>query len=263
MDGVDASMRQNCWIKCYQPRPAARLRLFCFPYAGGGASTFHTWSRHLPEQVEVAAVQLPGREDRFREQPFHCLAPLVRTLAPVVAERCDIPFACFGHSMGGLIAFELTRHLRQTGAPIPDCLFLSGRRAPDQPDPLPPIPDLPDDQFVRELRQRYGGFPDAIASDPQLRSLFLPMIRADLELVNSYVYRPEPPLDCPIAVYGGLSDPIARNCLEAWQAQTTAAFRLQMLPGGHFFINSDTAALLRSVSEQLNELMQARGHDEV
>jgi medium-chain acyl-[acyl-carrier-protein] hydrolase len=248
-------MTHDLWIKCYEPRPAARLRLFCFPYAGGGASTYHTWSQHLPEQVEVAAVQLPGREDRFREEPFHCLAQLVETLAPVVADRCDIPFACFGHSMGGLIAFELARHLRQTGAPMPDCLFLSGRRAPDQPDPLPPIPDLPAGEFVRELQRRYGGFPDVIANDPQLRSLFLPMIRADLELVNTYVYRPGPPLDCPISAYGGLRDSIALNSLEAWQAQTTGDFRLQMLPGDHFFINTGTAALLRPVSEQLNELI--------
>jgi surfactin synthase thioesterase subunit len=248
-------MAQDRWIKRYKPRPEARSRLFCFPFAGGAASVFGTWWRKLPEWIEVAAVQLPGREDRFREQPLRSVTAVVQKLAPVVSEYNDIPFACFGHSMGGLIAYELARHLRQTGGPMPVGLFISGRWAPDQPDPLPELAELPDDEFVRELQRRYGGFPDMIANDPRLRSLFLPVIRADLELVNSHVHRPGPPLDCPIAVYGGLSDSITRHSLEAWQAQTTGTFHVDMLPGDHFFISTNTEALLRLVSEQLSTMV--------
>lgn len=252
----------NHWLRCYQRRPAAKLRLLCFPYAGGGASVFRTWGEHVPEQVEVTAVQLPGREDRFREQPFRHLGKLVETLTPVVAEHADIPLAFFGHSMGGLIAFELTRNLRRTGGPIPERLLISARWAPELADSLPPIPDLPDNELARELQRRYGRFPSAIAEDPELQAFFLPIVRADLELIKSYVYRPERPLDCPISVYGGLRDAIARSSLEAWQTQTTAAFRLSMLPGDHFYVHSDTAALLRLISAELTERGPTRRHDE-
>ncbi|OHB80584.1 MAG: hypothetical protein A2W31_10510 [Planctomycetes bacterium RBG_16_64_10] len=252
----------NHWLRCYQRRPAAQLRLLCFSYAGGGASVFRTWGEHLPEQVEVTAVQLPGREDRFREQPFRHLGKLVDALTPIVAEHADIPLAFFGHSMGGLIVFELTRNLRRTRGPMPKWLFISARWAPDLPDFLPPIIDLADSELVRELQDRYGGFPSAIAADPDLQALFLPIVRADLELIKSYVYRPELPLDCPISVYGGLGDAIARSSLAAWRAQTTAAFRLSMLPGDHFYVNAATAALVRLIATELTELWQARRHDE-
>jgi surfactin synthase thioesterase subunit len=218
---------------------------------------FRTWWQHFPAEVEVAAVQLPGREDRYREPQLRRMAQMVESLATALIPYCDRPFAFAGHSMGGLIAFELTRHLRRTGSPLPEHLFISGRRAPQIPEPLPPIPDLPDHLFVVELQQRYGGLPDLIANDPDLQALFLPTLRADLELIDSYVYEPEPPLDRPLTIFGGWRDSISRSSLAAWQQQTSASFRLHLLPGDHFFVNTETAVLLQLISNQLQGILAA------
>jgi medium-chain acyl-[acyl-carrier-protein] hydrolase len=227
------------------------LRLFCFPYAGGGASVFSTWWRHVSDEVELLAVQLPGREDHYRQPPLRRMSPLVEALLPQVTPLCDVPFGLLGHSMGGLIAFELARRLRRSGHPLPACLAVSGRRAPQLPDPLPPIPNLPDEEFVEELQRRYRAVPEVIARDPQLRAIFLPTVRADLELVDTYVYSPEPPLDCPILAFGGTEDAVAPDELAAWQAHTKSTFRVQMLPGNHFFINTQARSLLRLVVDEV------------
>ncbi len=242
------SEQSDRWIKRFKPRSVARRRLFCFPYAGSGASVFRTWWRHVPEETEVVGVQLPGREDRLRQPALRRMEPLVEAIADVVRPMCDLPFVLFGHSMGGLIAFELARHFRRAALPLPTCLAVSGRRAPQLADPLPPMPDMPDGPFVEELQRRYGAIPDAIARDPEIRAIFLPTIRADLELVNTYVHSPEPPLDCPISAFGGTEDAIEPDELAAWQVHTTSTFRLNMLPGDHLFINSQAESLLHTLT---------------
>ena len=241
-DTAMATRQPDPWIKCFRPSPAVRLRILCFPHAGGGASLFSTWWRHVSEEVELLAVQLPGREDHFRRPPLRRMLPLVEILAGKVTPWCDVPFGFFGHSMGGLIAFELARRLRRSGHPLPACLAVSGRRAPQLPDPLPPIPDLPDEEFVEELQRRYRAVPEVIARDPDLRAIFPPTLRADLELVDTYVCSPEPPLDCPILAFGGTDDAVAQDELAAWQVHTNLTFRAQMLPG----ITSLPAASSRS-----------------
>jgi len=254
-DPTDAEKAQR-WLRCFHPRPEARLRLFCFPYAGRGASLFRTWAEHVPPDIEVVALQPPGREDRFREAALRRMAPLVDAIAGVIEPWCDRPFAYFGHSMGALIAFELARFRRRGGRPMPEWLFVSGRRAPQIPDPEPPIPELPDEEFARELQRRYQGIPAPIADDPELRALFLPMVKADLELVDTYVCEPEPPLDVPISVFGGTDDAITPEELQAWQVHTTARCRVRMLPGDHFFINTGAEGILRKVVEDLRGVVE-------
>jgi surfactin synthase thioesterase subunit len=239
------------WLRRFHPRSDPRLRLFCFPYAGRGASVYRDWGRWMPAHIEVVAVQLPGREDRFREPAHRRLPPLVDELGDAVARLEDLPFAYMGHSMGGLLAFELARKLRDAGRPTPTHLFVSGRRAPHIADPEPPIPDLPDEEFARELQRRYQGLPPMIADDPELRAFFLPMVRADLELVDTYDHRAAPPLGCPISAFGGTEDAIAEEELAAWQEHTTAACRVEMLPGDHFFINTQGESLAEMVAAQL------------
>ena len=244
----------NGSIKRFHPRPRARLRLFCFPWAGVGASAYFRWSRSLPDEIEVLSVQYPGREDRWREPGLRRIEPLVELLGPDLAPFCDRPFAFWGHSMGALVAFELARQQAGHGGPSPRHLFVSGRQAPQLVERREPIPDVPDAEFIVELQRRYGGVPDAIARDPEVRALYLPTIRADLELVSRYTYQPGPPLACGLSVFGGLADHVSRVELEAWQTQTTGSFRIHLLPGDHFFVTTQTEAIFRRVKSDLQEV---------
>jgi medium-chain acyl-[acyl-carrier-protein] hydrolase len=242
----------NRWVTCPKPKPQAKLRLFCFHYAGGGALIFRPWSDSLPPTVEVCAIELPGRGTRLMEPPFTQLEPLIQELTRVLLPYLDKPFAFFGHSMGALVSFELARILRRDYGLSPVHLFVSGRRAPQLPDPDPPIHTLPEPEFLDELR-RYNGTPEAVLENAELMQLLLPSLRADFAVLETYVYTPEPPLECPITTFGGLSDREAsRDELEAWRDQTSAAFSLEMFPGDHFFVHSAQPLLLQALSRELH-----------
>lgn len=252
----------SAWVRPPQPNPQARLRLFCFPYAGGGASVYRLWPEALPAQIEVCPVQLPGREGRMQEAPFTRLVPLVQTLARVLRPYLDIPFAFFGHSLGALISFELARQLRRQVDLSPVRLFMAACSAPQLSNPGPPIHQLPEAAFVAELR-RLDGTPELILEDPNLLDLFLPLLRADFELYETYTYLAEAPLDCPLSAFGGLQDRrVDRGALAAWRDQTTGDLSLRMFPGNHFFLESDRWLLLQAVTQDLAPLpgWMARGH---
>lgn len=239
------------WVICPRPNAHAKLRLFCFHYAGGGSSIFRTWSDNLPSSVEVCSVELPGRGFRLMEAAFTNLDPLVQAIADALLPQLVQPFAFFGHSMGGLVSFELTRVLRRKYNLKPTHLFVSGHRAPQLPDPDPPIHTLPDPEFLNELRQ-LEGTPLEVLENSEMMQLLLPTLRADFTVVETYDYTAEPPLDCPITAFGGLQDQEASyDQLNAWREQTNAAFSLHMLPGNHFFLRSAQASLLELLSQNL------------
>ncbi|MBZ5569145.1 MAG: alpha/beta fold hydrolase [Acidobacteriia bacterium] len=241
------------WIFRPRPNPAPHLRLFCVPYAGRGASLYRDWPEHVNSQVELCALQLPGRENRLREPPFTRIADAVQEAAQVLQSYLDVPFALFGHSMGGLICFELARRLRSLYEIAPVHLFISARRAPQLPDPRPPLCPLQDEQFVAEIRRRYNGIPREVLGDPELMELLLPMLRADVEMLETYTYAPGPNLECPITAFGGWEDTEARfEELAAWCEQTNARFQTKMFPGDHFFLQSAQTQILETISQQLN-----------
>lgn len=241
----------DSWVTCPKPNPQVRLRLFCFPYAGGGASIFRTWSDDLPAQIEVCPVQLPGRERRLKEPSFTRLSPLLQKLAQVLHPYLNIPFAFFGHSMGALISFALAHQLRRQYSLDPVQLLVSGHRAPQIPDPDPPIHQLPESEFVEELR-RLNGTPDSVLQNAELMQLVLPVLRADFALLETYVYSTEAPLDCPISAFGGLQDgEVSYDDLAAWREQTNSSFTLSMFPGNHFFLQSARSLILSAVSQDL------------
>jgi medium-chain acyl-[acyl-carrier-protein] hydrolase len=223
------------WVRIPKPDPRAPRRLFCFPHAGGGASLFQAWPSDSGVELEVCAVQLPGREDRLREPPPRRLLPLAEALAEELLPFLDRPFVFFGHSAGALLAFETIRQLRRNGATLPDCLFVSGCRAPQLPDSTPPIHAMSDARFLDEIR-RLNGTPDGVLRDAQLLELLLPTLRADFEVVETYVFTPEEPLACPISAFGGLADGwVSRGELAAWRKQTSGWFEVRWCNGGHFF----------------------------
>jgi medium-chain acyl-[acyl-carrier-protein] hydrolase len=245
------------WLTIPRPNPRAALRLFCFPYAGGTAQIYREWPQGLTNNVEVCAVQLPGRGPRMSEPAFTNLFSLADEVAAQLRPHMDRPFAFFGHSMGAAIAFELTHRLRQERRPQPEHLFLSGRRAPQIPPTGPPTYSLQEPEFIEEVRQ-LKGTPREVLEHPELMELMIPVLRADFELIQTYANTPRPPLDRPFTVFGGLQDyETGREQLEAWREHTSAHFSLRMLPGDHFFLNSLRPILLDVLAKELT-LIAAR-----
>jgi medium-chain acyl-[acyl-carrier-protein] hydrolase len=254
---MTASPATNPWLVCPRPDPAAAVRLFCFPYAGGGAGVFRRWAAQLPAGIELCAVQLPGREGRLRERAFDRMTHLVSALAAALRSDLDRPFAFFGHSLGALVAFELARRLRREGRSGPVHLFASGRRAPQLGTIGPPRHDLPEAQF-REALRHLGGTPREVLDNDELMDLLSPTVRADFAVAETYRYEPGAPLDCPITVLGGQEDPNnPPDRLHAWAEHTHADFRVRMAPGGHFFLHSATARVLEVVAGELAPLLPA------
>jgi medium-chain acyl-[acyl-carrier-protein] hydrolase len=245
----------NPWFAHVALNPRAMLRLFCFPHAGGGASTFRNWSSGLPLSVEVWPIQPPGRETRMLEAPFTRLMQLAQAIEQAIRPYLDRPFAFFGHSMGARVCFEVARLLRQCSGPQPVSLFISADRAPQLSNPNAPIHALPKDEFIAELR-RLNGTPESVLQCAELMELLLPLLRADLTLIETYAYQPQAPLDCSISAMGGLQDPEAnRQELDAWREQTRGSFTLRIFPGDHFFLASSKAAVLAALSQDLKQLV--------
>lgn len=247
------------WISRSSLQVQARLRLFCFPYAGGGTAIYHSWPEKLPSNVEVCAIQLPGRGSRLMEKPFRRMPALVSALEDALVPWLDKPFALFGHSMGALIAFELARRLQSRRKMEPLHLFVSGAGAPYVPSRGLPLHDLPEGEFFEALRG-LDGTPDELLKNDDLLRLILPTLRADFAICETYHYRNGLMLNCPITAYGGLQDRrVYRSDLKAWHTETNVAFSMQMLPGSHFFLHTAEPLLLPLLSAELERLVASIG----
>jgi surfactin synthase thioesterase subunit len=201
--------------------------------------------------IEICPVQLPGRERRLRERPFTAMEPLVAALAEALVPLLDRPFAFFGHSLGAWVGFELARYLRATSGPQPVQLFVAGSRAPHLPFAAPSLHDLPHEEFVAALG-RLGGTPKEVLRDPELMALFEPVLRADFAIADSYTFRCEEPLACPISAFGGMADTLATpTSIAAWSALSRGRFRQRIVPGGHFFIREERAMVLAGIHNDL------------
>jgi len=236
------------------PSAAARVRLYCFPHAGGSAAVFAPWSRALADRpIEVAAARMPGREGAVDDPPPADLASLVDRFAVAIARRTSSPYALFGHSLGALVAFEAARALRTRRADAPLHLFVSGAFAPQHAKPGAPLRFIEGDAaFLEAVAAKYGGVPKIVLEQADMRAAVVPALRADLALTETYVYRPGPPLDCPITAYAGASDPIVpSDGLAAWRDQTTAGFECRLFEGHHFYLNRARDALLADIAERL------------
>jgi medium-chain acyl-[acyl-carrier-protein] hydrolase len=243
----------NGWLAERDIRPEARIRLFCLPHAGSGAAAFYRWKRELPA-IDVCPVLLPGREARLRELSMSDLRSLVGELLESTKAYLDVPYAIFGHSMGALIGYEWAVHLALEGLAPPVHLFLSGREAAHLPLAYEPLHGLSDEAFVAELSRRYGGSPGDLLADAELRELFLPILRSDLRLVESYRHGPETMLHCPIMAFAGDTDTtVSEAGLNAWGELTTGKFTAQRFPGDHFYPGGDSLRpLLDLIAEQLH-----------
>lgn len=226
------------WLAYCAPKPDARLRLFCFPFAGGGASVYRDWAKDFPPDIDICPVQYPGRETRIREKLFTNIEQLVDAAAIGLAPYLDRPYCFLGHSMGSLVAYELARHIYKHGGAGPNRLFASGYRAPHLPYRSSLRHDLPKDEFISALRN-LDGTPNAALDSPELMEFLLPIIRADCQICDLYSYQPRSPLNCPITVYGGTDDVDTEpDSLLAWKELTQGTFDMKVFPGGHFFLQT-------------------------
>ncbi len=245
---------ENSWVMRFHPRSAADLRLFCFPYAGGSATLFQRWAQPgvLPQEVEVCAIELPGRGVRQQEQVSTQFSDLVTVLAEMLLPSLQEghAFALFGHSLGALVSFEVARHLQERFGLVPVQLFVSGCSAPQLGDACPEIVDIP--ALVTYLRQ-LGARPNE-----QMLVRRWPLIQADFALRASYRYSAGgPPLACPITVFGGIQDDsVSRDALAAWREQTLETCTLHLLPGNHYFLHHAQGQLLRYLQSALRRVLR-------
>jgi medium-chain acyl-[acyl-carrier-protein] hydrolase len=231
---------------------AARIRLFCFPYAGGGAAMFRDWARALPDEVGVYGIQLPGRESRMLEPAIGELGAVLAQLQPAILPYLNVPFAFFGHSMGAVMSWELARSLKAAGRATPVHLFVSGSR------PLPVaelwltgFESFSDAELADEMR-KLNGTPEEVMADADLLSLVLPGFRSDLSLLAKYRYQPGESLDCPATVFGGDQDPVVpADELGGWAELTTGDVQVRVLAGDHFFLLPAQADMLTTIAGRL------------
>jgi surfactin synthase thioesterase subunit len=243
------------WFVIPRPNRNARLRLICFPYAGGSAFIYTGWSRHLPADVELVAVQAPGRADRISEQAYTDMASLIADLYAAIERLIDRPYVLLGHSLGSRVAFELARELRRRGHPSPAHFIASGSAAPHLPARGKRIHDLPRKEFLAELRD-LDGTPDAVFDNQELVELCLPMLRADFTLSETYVAADEPPLACGFTIFAGERDKdITQSDLLAWKAHFTQSGDITQFPEGHFFIDKLSQRVLAHVNELVRDIL--------
>jgi medium-chain acyl-[acyl-carrier-protein] hydrolase len=243
----------NSWISRRNPNLHAKQRLICVPYAGGGTAVFSEWSQKLGNDVEVCCIQLPGRENRFRERPFELMTELVPAVAEGIRDFLDKEFSLYGHSLGALIAFELVRYFRRHFGCEPANLMVSAARAPQLPYPFLPIGKLPQAEFISEVGKRYEPIAPELLADRDMLQATLPVLRADFAVFETYAYCDEPPLTTNIHAFGGESDCTVRHeALLAWKAQTRGAHSITMVPGGHFFIRDQRHRVLECIRSLLS-----------
>lgn len=241
----------DTWL--YEPAtvPGA-VRLFCFPYAGGGTADYAKWPSELGPEVEVCVLQLPGRGKRLFDEPFFDMESLVERLVLVLAQRLDKPFAFFGHSMGALLAFEIARALRRKQMPQPSSLWVSGSEGPQTRSQKKHLHDLPEAELIKALRD-YNGTSSELLSNLEMMQLLLPGMRADFALVERYEYRAEALLSLPIHVVRGDADPyVDAQRASGWRLETTLPTHEHVFAGDHFFIHPHRAAITALLSQVLS-----------
>lgn len=243
----------NSWITCPRPQVEAKMRLFCLPFAGGGASLYRPWTTQLGPNIEVCPIQLPSRENRYSEKPITDAYQMAQMIATQILPFLNRPYAIFGHSMGALLAYELVRELGRLKANLPEKLFVSAHRAPHLPRKRALLHALPNNEFIESLKQ-YGGFPEEILNNQEFIDFVLPTMRADMTLCDLYAFKDaDLRLSTPLEIFAGVDDLEAGpDQMRAWSEHTTGGSNIQIFEGGHFFLRSHSKQLLDHISASLN-----------
>jgi medium-chain acyl-[acyl-carrier-protein] hydrolase len=252
MDYMQKANSQPPWFNTYGLPQQGQARIFAFPYSGAGALMYYKWAKLLDDRaIDFVGLQLPARENRIKEPPIGDFSELLKAMVPAIIPLLDKPFVFFGHSFGALLAFELCRALRRQGLPLPVHLFVSAFRSPDQPNPARKLHALADADFIDGIRA-YGGTAEEVLSNNGLMELFLPMLRADFRLHETYTYQEGQALACPItALTGSEDDFVGLKQMANWQRQTDAQFEQVTYEGKHFFLHDHIAAIMQRLKNAL------------
>lgn len=252
---VASSADTRDWVALAPARGPALLAIF--PYAGAGAGIFRTWSERLASSARVVVMRLPGRESRLSEPLVSDAETVARAIAPALAEHMTRPAVFYGHSVGALLAYLVAHELEAAGLPAPTALVVAARPAPQLLPLRPPIHVLGDDEFVRHVT-RYGGTSLDTLEERELLELYLPTLRSDFALAETYRHSPRPPLAAPIVSVGGEADPeVTPEALRAWETHTNAGFRTLRVRGGHFPHGDGEDDILRCLSLLVRDAVAA------
>lgn len=232
-------------------RPNAKVRLFCFTYAGASAQSFLNWSQLVPDFVEIIGFELPGHGRRLIEgKPFRTYQEAAAYIADNLNPAAG-PYALFGHCLGGVLAYEATRILKGRGSRLPVHLFTSGARGPHQGIPIADVNSMNDEQFIEHFIKAYGASMDVL-KNPQMRPLVLPIVRADAYMTQTYCYSSGAPVPYSITAVAGEHDTdVSLEQLKAWMQHTTAPVTTQLYEGDHFFFLRSAPQMLADFSKQL------------
>jgi medium-chain acyl-[acyl-carrier-protein] hydrolase len=249
-------MRQNNSILTFTNKNQlkSKVRLFCFPYSGANATIYSSWADSLPGSIEICAIQYPGHGNRIGDRLRYHVDDLIESILPDVTTRLDIPYAFFGHSLGALVGYEISKKLPTQGSLVH--VFVSAHRAPQIPDPNPTLHNLDDLTFLDRI-VKLGGMEKELIQSKELVEIILPILKADFTICENYQFQDKYILDCPVSVFGGLEDLyISRNDLLAWKELTSRAFSLRMFPGDHFFIRKSQYYILQVIARELNQFLE-------
>jgi len=239
----------------------SRMQIFLFPYAGASAAIFRGWAARFDDRFELIAIQLPGRANRLAEPPLTDHRQLFEEVTDAIIGRLGAArFAFYGHSMGALLAFEVTLALARRGARQPECLFLSGRKPPHLPVTRVPVEHMSDGEFLDELKRMEGTPPELLANE-ELMQLLLPTVKADFALLDGwhakqYAWPARPCISLPLYAMAGRRDTHCRpDQASGWQAYTRGPSEVLEYNGGHFFLQSHEAQVTRDTCERLESFL--------
>ncbi|MGM7721819.1 thioesterase II family protein [Metabacillus sp. Hm71] len=230
-----------------------KLVLFCFPYAGGSGAIFHHWSKYLHPSIELCPIDYAGRGKRFQESFYQNMNEAIDDLFDVVHPFISKNhYSFFGHSLGGLIAYELCKKVASESCRPPEHLFLSGIKAPNQLRKKK-IHHLPEKEFKEELLE-LNGTPLEVLNNQELMNLFIPVLRSDFKLIEEYEGdQVRAKINTSITALYGDKDNMSRNDMMKWRDFTAKDSRIICYPGGHFFIREHYKEIIKLINCTLAE----------
>ena len=237
------------WYLEYKKNPYALIRLFCFHHSGGGASSYYPWIDQLSHNIEMIAVQLPGRENRFSEPLNNSVEDIVAQLSKKFSVYTDKPFFTFGHSLGALISFEFIKAVHQSFSVYPHHMIISATKAPHLPFRMEHLSQL-NDKTLKEQLRIYNGIDERILNNNEILDLFLPIIKSDFSIYETYNFSESKPFPCDILALSGMEDKtVTTEDILGWEKYTEGKFEHLSFPGEHFFVRDNQKRILEIINQ--------------